>query len=152
MNYNLNHFAAALSLFKQAKDISAINNNPYYSADLDYKIGMTYIQMDSTNIAEKYFTNGIKTAKDADDFITESSNIEGLIQLLINSGKLTDAKKYIERLNYISLKNNWDYLSSVKNLLEGEINKIEGNFNQAEQCFTRSLKFADAANDFILKD
>ncbi len=151
LNYNLNHFNSALTLFKQAKDLNAIENNPYFSADLDYKIGLSYLELDSLSLAENSFINGMKTAKAAGDFITESSNIEGLTQLLINSSRLEEAKQYIARLHKISQKNNWDYLSSVKNLLEGEINKIEGNFNQAKLNFEQALKFADASNDFSIK-
>ena len=151
LNYNLNHYNTALKLFEQAKDFSAINHNPYLTADLDYKIGMTYLQLDSLVSAEKFFVSGMKTAKEADDFITESSNIEGLTQLLISKNNLSEAKKYIETLNQISQKHNWDYLFSVKYLLEGKINKLENNFNKAKDNFEAALKFADRANEISIK-
>ncbi len=151
LNYNLNHFNDALKIFKEAKVLSANDKNPYLSADLDYKIGLSYLQLDSLSLAESSFINGMKTAKAANDYITESSNIEGLTQLLINSNRLGDAKNYVARLNQISRQNNWDYLSSVKNLLEGEINKSEGNFNNAKNNFEQALKFADKVNEFSIE-
>ena len=151
LNYNLNHFNNALKLFKQAKDLSAIDNNPYLSADLEYKIGFSYLQLDSLPSAENSFLNGMKTAKAANDFITESSNIEGLIQLLISSNRLDEAKRYIANLHKISQQNNWDYLTSVKYLLDGEIYKLEGNFDKAKFNFEQALKFADLTNDFSIK-
>ena len=93
----------------------------------------------------------MKTAKAANDFITESLNIEGLTQLLINNNRFEEAKKYIIQLHQISQQNNWDYLASVKNLLEGEINKSEGKFNIAKHNFEQALKFADNANEFSIK-
>ena len=107
--------------------------------------------LDSLTLAESSFINGMKTAKSANDFITESSNIEGLTQLLINNNRFGEANKYIARLNQISQENKWDYLSSVKNLLEGEINKLKGNFDYAKTNFEQALKFADKANDFSIK-
>ena len=151
LNYNLNHFNRALKLFKEARNLSTIDKNPYYSADLDYKIGLSYFRLDSLSLAESFFINGMKTAKSVNDFITESSDIEGLAQLLINRNRLEEAKKYIARLHQISKQNNWDYLSSVKNLLEGEINKLEGNFDKAKINFEQSLKYADKANEFSIK-
>ena len=135
LNYNLNHFANALKLFKEARNLNTVDKNPYNSADLDYKIGLSYLQLDSLTLAESYFINGMKTAKSANDFITESSNIEGLTQLLINNNRFGEANKYIARLNQISHENKWDYLSSVKNLLEGEINKLKDNFDYAKTNF-----------------
>ncbi len=151
LNYNLNRFNSALKLFKEARNLSTINRNPYYSADLDYKIGLSYLQLDSLSLAENSFINGIKSAGEANDFITESSNIEGLSQLLINTNKLEEAKKYIARLHQISQQNNWDYLSSIKCLLEGEINKLEDNFNAAKNNFEQAIKFADKANESSIK-
>ncbi|MEO8400059.1 MAG: CHAT domain-containing protein, partial [Ignavibacteriaceae bacterium] len=120
-------------------------------ADIDYKIGLAYYELDSLAKAEKYFDEGIKTAKKSDDFINEAFNTEAIIQLYIKENKTAETNKFLDQLDKISVKHSWDLLLAEKFLLEGIINRKQNNFNNAKLNFEKALKKANNLSEFNLK-
>lgn len=144
LNYNLNKYSNALQYFSSASANSDEAGNLYLSADISQKLGLTYLYLDSLTLAEKYLNSALNISHRIGDPYTEINSGLSLVYLYLKSGKLKEAGELLNKTRTTVSGYAFEYELVECDLLEGQIQKISGNFNAALSSYRNAL--AGASN------
>ncbi len=145
--YNINKPLRALNFLMQAKERIEIDEYPFESTELFYKIGTVLASVDSIDSSIKYFKDGLQIASLTGDLYNEIILNTELAHNYYLQNNFNEAISHLDNASRRAKEYELTQLMGLQELYYGKIRFAQNKFSDAYNHFIESFSISESASD-----
>lgn len=146
--YNIGKPYQAIEFFDDAAKTINHQDNPYTAADLYFKTGLAYIDIDSMQKGIDYYQNGLKLAQSSGDIYNEIIITTELANSLYLFGDFKKAEDVLNKIKIVSRKYGLTHLGNVQDLYLAKIFISKNEYPKAVSLLRKVLTTSTSISDY----
>lgn len=146
--YNIGKPHKAIEFYNKAYESLGDDISPYFAADLLFKTGLAYTDIDSLQTGAEFYLNGLKYAKSSGDIYNDIIISTELAHNYFVSGRLKDAEQILTKVKIISDSYNLTQIVNIQELYLAKIHLHNNENQKAVQLLKKVLNNSTSISDF----
>lgn len=146
--YNIGRPHKAIEYYNNAAGIIDIQSNPYNAADLYFKTGLAYTDIDSFHIGVNYFQKGLELAQSSGDIYNEIIITTELSHNYYLDDELQKAEENIDKIRSKTRQYGLTQLGNIQDLYLAKIFIKKNEIARAAVLLNKVINTSTAITDF----